>query len=116
MFQNNPKEKKAAEAHVDNAVSDIKSAKGELKNAKDEAVKGAKRELERFSDTAEDKVRGLRESAREAGEKVQHFLHDRKDDVAHAKDTAERTIRSNPLASAAIAFATGALLSRLLKR
>lgn len=107
MYQS--KEKKNAEKHLDNAAS-------ELRNAKDSAVSAAKGEANRLQDRAEDKVRDLRATAREAGEKVQNFLHERRDDVDHARATAERTIRANPLASTAAAFVTGAIISRLFKR
>ena len=107
MYQN--KDKKNAEKHLDNAGE-------ELRHAKDSAFSAAKNELGSLSGRAEDKVRDLRATAREAGEKVQEFLHERKDDVQHARDTAERTIRANPLASAAAAFVTGAILSRLFRR
>lgn len=107
MYQS--KEKKNAEKHLDNAAS-------ELRNAKDSAVSAAKGEASRLQDRAEDKVRDLRATAREAGEKVQNFLHERRDDAQHARETAERTIRANPLASAAAAFAVGAIISRIFKR
>lgn len=107
MYQN--KDKKNAEKHLDNAGN-------ELRSAKDSAVNAAKTELRSAGERAEEKVRDLRATAREAGEKVQGFLHERKDDVQHARDTAERTIRANPLASAAAAFVTGAILSRLFRR
>jgi len=116
MFQPSTKDKKAAQDHIDNAASDLKNVKNELKSAKDSALSAAKSELRDASDRAEDKVRDLRATAREAGEKVQHFLHDRRDDISHAKDSAERTIRANPLASAAAAFVGGVIISRLLKR
>lgn len=114
MFQQ-PKDKKAAD-HVDNAVSDLKNAKGELKNAKNAAIDSASRKLDNVRDEAESTVAQLRVQAREAGEKVQHFLHDRAEDLSHARTKAESTIRSKPLAAAAGAFIAGALLSRLLKR
>lgn len=111
MFQPNDKKTKgsATAEHLDNAASDFKSAKSELRNAKNSATS-------ELADRAEDKVRDLRASAREAGEKVQHFLHDRQDELMHAKDSAERTIRANPLAAAAGAFLAGAIISRIFKR
>jgi len=108
MFQNT-KDKKNTADHLEQAGT-------ELKKAKDSALNVAKSELRDASDTAEDKVRDLRIAAREAGEKVQHFLHDRRDDLGQAKDKAERTIRANPLASAAVAFVGGLIISRLLRR
>lgn len=116
MFQSPKDNKKAAAEHADNAVSDFKSAKNELKSAKNAAVSGLRDEAEDFADKADSKVRNLREQAREAGEKVQHFLHDRKDELVDAKGRAERTIKANPVQSAAIAFVTGAIISRLFKR
>lgn len=107
MYQN--KDKKNAEKHLDNAAD-------ELRSAKNSAVSAAKGELRNAESFAEDKVRNLRDTAREAGEKVQDFLHERRDDVQHARQSAERTIRANPLASAAAAFVTGAILSRLFRR
>lgn len=107
MYQS--KDKKNAEKHLENAGT-------ELRNAKDSAVSAAKDEAGRLQSRAEDKVRDLRETAREAGEKVQNFLHERRDDAQHARESAERTIRANPLASAAVAFVTGAIISRLFKR
>jgi ElaB/YqjD/DUF883 family membrane-anchored ribosome-binding protein len=107
MFQN--KDNKNAKKHLDNAGN-------ELCSAKDSVVSAAKTELRSAGDRAEEKVRDLRATAREAGEKVQSFLHERKDDAQHAKDSAERTIRANPIASAAVAFVTGAILSRLFRR
>lgn len=108
MFQS-PKDGKKAADHVDSAVADFKNAKNELRSAKDAALNEA-------SDRAESTVRDLRSQARDAGEKVQHFLHDRREDITHAKDSAERTIRANPLASAAAAFVSGVILSRLFRR
>lgn len=107
MYQS--KDKKNAEKHLDNAGN-------ELRSAKDSALSAAKGEATRLQDRAEDKVRDMRATAREAGEKVQNFLHERRDDAQHARESAERTIRANPLASAAAAFVTGAILSRLFKR
>lgn len=115
MFQNT-KDKKNTTDHLEQAGTELKQAKSELKQAKDSALSVAKSELRDASDKAEDKVRDLREAALEAGEKVQHFLHDRRDDLDYAKDKAERTIRANPLASAAVAFVGGLIISRLLRR
>lgn len=116
MFQSPKDSKKAAIDHADNAVSDFKNAKNELKSAKNAAANGMRDEAETLSARAESKVRDLREHARDAGEKVQHFLHDRKDELVDVKDRAERTIKANPVQSAAIAFVTGAIISRLFKR
>lgn len=104
MYQN--KDKKNAEKHLENAGT-------ELRNAKDSAVSAAKNELRDLA--SDDRVRSLRETARETGERVQDFLHERRDDVQHARQSAERTIRANPLTSAAIAFFSGVLLSRLVR-
>lgn len=114
MFQDSKSKKNQAAENIDNAMSDFKSGKNELKNAKDNAVSGVKSALREAAD--DDKVRDLRETAREAGERVQHFLHDRREDVVHARETAERQIRSNPLAAAGILLAAGAILGRLMKR
>jgi hypothetical protein len=115
MFQS-PKDKKSiATNHAENAVTDIKNAKNELKQAKNAAVEGIRDEAESFSERAETKVRELRDHARDAGEKVQHFLHDRKSDLVDARDSAERTIKAKPVQSALVAFITGAVLSRLFK-
>lgn len=107
MYQS--KDKKNAEKHLDNAGN-------ELRSAKDSAVSAAKGEANRLQDRAEEKVRDLRETAREAGEKVSTFFNERRDDAQHVREKAETTIRSNPLASAAAAFAVGAIISRLFKR
>lgn len=115
MFQNTKDKKNVAE-HLEGAGAELKQAKSELKQAKDSAINVAKSEFRDASATAEDKVRDLRVAAREAGEKMQHFLHDRRDDLDHAKDKAERTIRANPLASAAAAFVGGLIISRLFRR
>ncbi len=116
MFQPTEKKAKSAADNADNAMSDYKSGKNELRNAKDKALSGASSALDEAGDKIESKVRHLRDQARDAGEKVQHFLHDRQDELVHARDSAERTIRANPLASAAAAFAVGAVISRLFKR
>lgn len=115
MFQSKDP-KKAAADHAENAVADFKSAKSEVKSAKNAAVSAARDEADNFSNRAESKVRDLRDQARDAGERVQTFLHERKDDLVHVRDNAERTIKANPIQSAAIAFVTGAILSRLFKR
>lgn len=116
MFQSPEKNKKAAAEHVDNAVSDIKSAKGELKNAKDSAESGARAALREAGDQAENTLRNLRAQAHEAGEKVQHFLHDRREDLDHARDRAERVVRANPIGSTVAAFVSGLIIARLFKR
>ena len=113
------KDKKSTAAdHVENAASDFRSGTNELKSAKDSALSSARSNgtAAEFADRAESTVRHLREHARDAGEKVQHFFSHRREDLTQARDTAERTIRSNPLASAAAAFVSGMIIARIFKR
>lgn len=116
MFQQTKDKASKAADHAETGMSNFKTAKNELKSAKDSAISEAKGAMYEASDKADAKVQNLRDQAREVGEKVQHFLHDRRDELSHAREGAERTIRSNPLATTAGAFLAGAILSRLFKR
>lgn len=93
----------------------LENAKSDLRSAKDNTKAAIRSEFDDASDRAEGRVRDLRETAREAGERVQHFFTERRDDVQHARDAAERTIRANPLASALGALVGGIILGRLMR-
>lgn len=106
MFQTGKEKDKAKTTdYVENAVSDFKSGKNEMKRAARSSL-----------DDAEGTIHHLRDQAREVGEKVQHFMQDRREQLLDARVSAERTIRANPLATTAAAFVGGLILARLLRR
>ncbi len=87
------------------------AAIGLLKNA----VQGAHNTIDRFADSATPAVRQLGESVAAAGE----TLHAKTDQLRVTRDEwvegARSTVRTNPLASVAAAFALGALIARLIR-
>ena len=110
MYQNTPKDKNAR-----NAMSDFKSAKDDVKSD----VNQLKSDARETYDDARDAVKGnrsLRALAHDAGERVQDFLNTKQDQVHDVRVSAERTIRANPLAVTAAAFAAGAIVARLFRR
>lgn len=80
------------------------------------AVKGAHETLDRLADSAAPAVRQLGESVAAAGE----TLHAKTDQLREARDEwvagARSTVRKNPLACIAAAFALGALMAHLTRR
>lgn len=90
-----------------NKANDMKSR--DMKNAKDNVV-------DDLEDAAVATRQQLKTMARETGAQVQSFLTGKKEQIAEARETAERTIKANPFTTTVTAFATGLLLGRLLKR
>lgn len=86
-------------------------AVGLLKNA----VQGAHHTIDRLADSAAPAVRQLGSSVEAAGES----LHARADQLRDTRDEwaegARTTVRANPLASLAAAFALGALIARITR-
>jgi hypothetical protein len=87
------------------------AAVGLLKNA----VQGAHDTIDRLADSAAPAVRQLGESVAAAGE----TLHAKADQLRETRDEwvegVRSTVRSNPLASVAAAFALGALIARIIR-
>ena len=85
------------------------AAVGLLKNA----VQGAHHTIDRLADSATPAVRQLGESVAAAGE----TLHAKTDQLRETRDEwvegARSTVRRNPLACVAAAFALGALIARM---
>ena len=81
-------------------------------------INGTAEEL-RNNDNIRDAAKATRKQlhsiARETGEKVQEFLTARKDQVQEVREVAEKKIKERPLTSAAVAFAAGMVVARLLK-
>ncbi|MEJ0009803.1 MAG: hypothetical protein WDN72_04330 [Alphaproteobacteria bacterium] len=110
MFQNTSKDKNRPA----NAMSDFKSSKDELRDDVDQLKADARETIDDARKAA--KSRSLRSVAHDAGERVQDFLSEKKDQAHDVRVSAERTIRSNPLVATAAAFAAGAVLARLFRR
>lgn len=96
---------------LDNPESEFKTGQ-----AKREAKRVTSDAIDTVASVTEGSIHHLRDQAREVGEKVQHFLHDRGEQLKDARVSAERTIRANPLASAGAAFLGGLIIARLLRR
>jgi ElaB/YqjD/DUF883 family membrane-anchored ribosome-binding protein len=65
---------------------------------------------------AEDTIKTSKERAREAGKSISEFFRNNSKKLKIAEESASRTIKSNPLASAAVVFATGLVVGSALRR
>jgi ElaB/YqjD/DUF883 family membrane-anchored ribosome-binding protein len=65
---------------------------------------------------SEESIHNAKDRAREAGKSISEFFRNNSKKLKGAEDSAARTIRSNPMASAAAIFATGLFLGSALKR
>ena len=65
---------------------------------------------------SDDAIRSTKERAREAGKNVSEFFRNNSKKLKTAEESASRTIKSNPLASAAVVFATGIVVGSALRR
>jgi len=87
------------------------AAVGLLKNA----VQGAHDTIDRLADSAAPAVRQLGESVAAAGETLQAETDQFRETRDEWVDGVRSTVRSNPLACVAAAFALGALIARITR-
>jgi ElaB/YqjD/DUF883 family membrane-anchored ribosome-binding protein len=85
------------------------AAVGMLKNA----VQGAHDTIDRLADKAEPTVRQLGQSVEAAGQTLQAKTDQLRGTRDEWAEEARRTVRKNPLAAVAAAFALGALIARI---
>lgn len=69
-----------------------------------------------MKDAAEDKVRSLREVAKETGSNVRDFIGKKSEQAAELRKNAEHTISDNPMKSVALAALGGLVIGALLRR
>ncbi len=98
------------------------NAEKENKNVKsfDEISKEAKKvkddSIAYIKSDSSDAIRSSKERAREAGRNISEFFRNNSKRLKTTEESAARTIRSNPIASAAAIFASGLVLGAALKR
>lgn len=60
--------------------------------------------------------KSISDIANDAGKNINRFFTKQKENAAHAKDSAESTLKAHPFASTLVAFGSGLLIAALLKR
>lgn len=104
--------------YANQMANDAKDLKNDAANRTNDAFNKADDKIDNFArkagnalDTAEERAYDI---AKSVGAYVQDLLTNNSRRVVNAKETAEDTIKTHPLTSAAVAFAAGMIISSLL--